>query len=179
MARNSVSPFPFLLLQHKRKVREEKIDRPPPLATSLAEAADREAPSRDHGRRSEPSSGSGALAHLVADGRGNRRRGCGVGCGGRGRVQIHELRYRRRLHGGLDGTDGQFTLLGCLLAAAGGVVRWLGFGGWGKGWWGWCGAAVLLTGRPCCEDCRRASLSTARDSRCLPRLAKCAADCFY
>jgi hypothetical protein len=119
VTRNSVSPFPFLLLQHKRKVGEEKIDRPP-LATSLAEVADREAPSRDHGRRSERSSGSGTLAHLVADGRGNRRRGCGVGSGGRGRVQIHGLRYRRRLHGGLDGTVGQFTLLGCLLACGSG-----------------------------------------------------------
>jgi len=68
----------------------------------------------------------------------------------------------------------------CLLAAAGGVVRSLArLWGLGNGMVGWCGAAVLLTGRPLpartAAALRFRQLGTAAASHG----DKCAADCFY
>ena len=116
-------------------------------------------------------------AHLLAAGGGNRRRG--FSGGGRGRVELHGLRSRRRLHGGLDGTVGQpvtrhregrgvggSCLLACGCGRGGSLARSaLGVGEWDGGvvW----SSSAFDRSAPACEDCRRASLSTAWDSRCL------------
>ena len=145
-----------------------------PLATSPAEAADRAAPSRDHRRRSEPSPRSGhnqltlslpaggtAAAASAAAG-GGASSSMGSGPGGASMVGWTE-RSVGRSHAAEKAEEEAAPA--CLLAAAGGVVRSLArLWGLGNGMVGWSSSAFDRSA-PACEDCRRASLSTAGDSR--------------
>lgn len=129
---------------------------------------------------------SGTPAHLVAAGGRNRRGG-----GGRWGVQLHGPRSRRRLHGGVNGTERSVgrsvqssdaaaerhelaapaCLPGCGCGRDG--SRLWGLGNGDGGGLGWGSSAFDRSARPCC-DCeertaaapRLAWLWTAWDSRC-------------
>ena len=75
MARNNVYPFPLLTLQQTRKEKKNRA----PLATTIAEGADRVAPIHDCHSRLVPIPRSRTPADLIAAGGVDRRQGIGRG----------------------------------------------------------------------------------------------------